>query len=86
MASAPLVLDNSKQRRLRIRPIRPKGRHLADKSTTDTPLGTVDVKAIRKDVPKAFKKKDPLPELDRNGSARNLDTDAPIIMVQSLHH
>ncbi|XP_011496321.1 PREDICTED: uncharacterized protein LOC105360969 [Ceratosolen solmsi marchali] len=64
---------------------RSKGRHLIDKNTTDTPLGTVDVKTIYKDIPRLFKKKDPLPELDRNSSARNLDTDTPIIVVQSLN-
>lgn len=96
LASASLVLDNSKFKNIhnnkrnrnhfRLR-ARSKGRNLSDKSTTDTPLGTVNVKALRKDVPKVFIKKEPLPELpDRYGSARHLDHDAPIIVVQSLNH
>lgn len=91
LASASLILDNSKNKNtnfnkhLRLR-TRSKGRHLADKSVTDTPLGTVDVKTIRKETPKLYKKRDPLPELDRHGNARNLDTDTPIIVVQPLKH
>jgi hypothetical protein len=92
--SPSLVLTNSKIKNsninkylrndLRLQP-RLKGRHLINKNTTDTPLGTIDVKTIYEDIPKVFKKKDPLPELDRNSSARNLDTDTPIIIVQSLN-
>jgi len=93
LAPASLALDNLKsnyvnkrlRNDLRFRP-RPKGRNFVEKSTTDTPLGTVDVKAVRKDIPKVFKKREPLPELDRKGAARNLDADTPIIVVQSLKH
>ncbi|XP_058792383.1 uncharacterized protein LOC131664924 isoform X1 [Phymastichus coffea] len=63
-----------------------KARYLVNKNI-DTPLGTVDVKTLRKDIPKVFKKKERLPELDsRRGAARNIDTEADIILVQPLKH
>ncbi|OXU31431.1 hypothetical protein TSAR_004709 [Trichomalopsis sarcophagae] len=91
LASESFVLDRSKNKnvnfnkRFRLH-TRSKGRHLTDQNITDTPLGTVDVKTIQKETPKLFKKRDPLPELDRHGNARNLDSDAPIILVQPLKH
>ncbi|XP_014229043.1 uncharacterized protein LOC106653906 [Trichogramma pretiosum] len=92
LASASLKLDNSKFKGPNsIKHLRSgsrfksksKGRNLILKKI-DSPLGTVDVQPIRQDFPKAFKKKDPLPELDRRGSARNLDTDTPITVVHTL--
>lgn len=95
--SASLVLNNFGNKNLikrsrsnvNLYPAHPrlKARYLIDKTMSDSPLGTVDVKTLRKDVPKVFKKKERLPELDsRRGAARNIDTEADIIVVQPLKH
>ncbi|XP_018365003.1 PREDICTED: beta-1,3-glucan-binding protein-like [Trachymyrmex cornetzi] len=54
------------------------GKHLAD-----TPLKTVNIDVSR-DRPSAFKKKNPLPELSRNISGRNIDSSPHVIIIKSL--
>ncbi|XP_015589776.1 uncharacterized protein LOC107265157 isoform X2 [Cephus cinctus] len=59
-----------------------KIKRLNDKFTTDTPLKTVRVEAIRKNGPLLFKKKDPLPELPHNVSNGEVKMDAAVFVIK----
>ncbi|XP_018316214.1 beta-1,3-glucan-binding protein isoform X2 [Mycetomoellerius zeteki] len=58
-------------------------RRIAGKHLTDTPLKTVSID-VSQDRPSAFKKKNPLPELSRNISGRNIDSSPHVIIIKSL--
>lgn len=57
-----------------------RNRYVASK---DTPLKTVNIQAIQKDKPLIFKKKHPLPELQRNLTSKLSEMSTNVIVIKS---
>ncbi|KYN40475.1 Beta-1,3-glucan-binding protein [Trachymyrmex septentrionalis] len=58
-------------------------RRIAGKHLADTPLKTVNIN-VPQDRPSTFKKKNPLPELSRNISGRNINSSPHVIIIKSV--
>lgn len=50
----------------------------------DTPLKTVSIQAVRKDRPPIFRRKVPLPELERDILGRKIDASPNVIIIKPV--